>query len=328
MTDGNLVSSPSRFLGSHGVAAPSKQPETAAVPDLQPPASAAPLPQLRVTAVTGKGTTQSFTQRITHKSILFVSAILNGVMIMMCIMCMMPGNGGTSRLPPAWGPEMEHCGENSITFRQWSRDLLLWTIANGDIEPRRQAAMILAQLQGGAKDLTREIPVDIIMDGGMINGRLVEPPTYILNLLAERYSQLGEESRLTAMTEIMQFNRRGNERVDDLLTRFDVVRQRAVGQGMLNLPCEGISWILLRACQPDDQQLLMLLQDFRGRYPANEAEYRLLVSALRRMGHILENNPGNIAQQLRGIGGHHNSYMVTGGWGGNTYPTWGTNWNQ
>jgi hypothetical protein len=58
---------------------------------------------------------------------------------------------------------MEHRGESSYTFRQWSRDLLLWTIAN-DMEPHRQAALILGQLRGAAASLTREIPINVIMN--------------------------------------------------------------------------------------------------------------------------------------------------------------------
>ena len=147
--------------------------------------------------------------------------------------------------------------------------------------------------------MTREIPLDIIVHGGVLNNQQAAPTTYILNILAERYAQLGEESRLKAMTDIMTFNRRGNERIDDLLTRFDIIRQRAAGQGGVAINHEGLSWIILKACQPNDHQLLMLLQEFQGRYPANDAEFRRLYTSLRRMGHILENNTDNIAHQLR-----------------------------
>ena len=230
---------------------------------------------------------------------------------------MMPGQGGggNHRLPPAWGPEMECRGENSYPFRHWSRDLLLWTVAHQDMENSQKAALLLSQLRGAAQVLTREIPIEIILNGADVNGRRVDPVTYILTMLADRYAQLGEEARLKAMSEIFEFHRRGNERIDDLLARFSTVQQRAQGQGMVALPYESLSWILLRACQPNDQQLLMLLQGFGGRYPNNEAEFRQLERSLRRMGHILENSPDNIAQQLRHDRGHrHPLYMMTQGW--------------
>jgi hypothetical protein len=94
----------------------------------------------------------------------------------------------------------------------------------------------------------------------------------------------------------MMFGRRGNEKIDDLLTRFEVLRQRAAGQGNVAMNPEGLTWLLLRACQPNDHQLLILLQPLGGRYPTTEAELRGLYTALRRMGHVLEGSHGNIAQ--------------------------------
>jgi hypothetical protein len=198
------------------------------------------------------------------------------------------------------------------------------------MEQSQKAALLLSQLRGAAQTLTREIPIDIILQGADINGRRVDPVTYILTMLAERYAQLGEESRLKAMSEIFEFHRRGHERIDDLLARFSTVQQRAQGQGMVALPYESLSWILLRACQPNDQQLLMLLQNFGGRYPNTELEFRQLEGSLRRMGHILENSPDNIAQQLRHDRGHrHPLYMMSQGWQ-QSYPSWNPNssWQQ
>ena len=88
------------------------------------------------------------------------------------------------------------------------------------MEQSQKAALLLSQLRGAAQTLTREIPIDIILQGADINGRRVDPVTYILTMLAERYAQLGEESRLKAMSEIFEFHRRGHERIDDLLARF------------------------------------------------------------------------------------------------------------
>jgi len=67
----------------------------------------------------------------------------------------------------------------------------------------------------------------------------------------------------------------------------------------MTMSIEGLSWLLLRACHVNDQQLLQLLADFRGRFPTNEVEMRTLQTSLRRMGHILERSTNNIASQLR-----------------------------
>ena len=101
-----------------------------------------------------------------HKHlIMYLSVGINAVLLCALTVLMMPGNNnqGAARQPPAWGPEMEHRGESSYTLRQWSRDLLLWTIAN-DMEPHRQAALILGQLRGATLALTREIPINVIMN--------------------------------------------------------------------------------------------------------------------------------------------------------------------
>ena len=63
---------------------------------------------------------------------------------------------------------------------------------------------------------------------------------------------------------------------------------------------QGLPFILLRACQVNDQQLMTLLQGTDGLFPADNAQYRQMCLLLRRMGHILERRPGNIASALRG----------------------------
>ena len=49
-----------------------------------------------------------------------------------------------------------------------------------------------------------------------------------MHTLAERYAQLGEEARLTNMSEIMNFRRNQSETTDDLINRFEVVRAFAL----------------------------------------------------------------------------------------------------
>ena len=62
---------------------------------------------------------------------------------------------------------------------------------------------------------------------------------------------------------------------------------------------EGYAWLLLRACGVNQHQLLSVLQPYQGRFPNTEAEFNSMQLTLRRMGHILEQTPHNIASQLR-----------------------------
>ena len=73
---------------------------------------------------------------------------------------------------------------------------------------------------------------------------------------------------------------------------------RAQEHGQMALSVQGLSFVLLRSVGVNDTQLLQLLQPFQGQYPNNDAQFRALQQGLRRMGHILEHRPGNIAQML------------------------------
>ena len=100
----------------------------------------------------------------------------------------------------------------------------------------------------------------------------------------------------------MSFTRQPNERADALLSRFLAIRFRAsqggAGQNMTML-WEGYAWLLLKAHGINGSQPLNLLQLFQGHMPTSEAEFNAMQMSLRRMGHILEHQPGNIASQLR-----------------------------
>ena len=63
---------------------------------------------------------------------------------------------------------------------------------------------------------------------------------------------------------------------------------------------EGCSLQIMRAVGVHPNQLTLLLNQFGGRLPQNEQEYQILITQLRRQGHIQEAAPGNVAHILRG----------------------------
>ena len=101
----------------------------------------------------------------------------------------------------------------------------------------------MSQLQGAAAELGREIPANVLIQGGLINGALTDPMTYVMHTLAENFAVLGEEQRLHVLTELMTFTRKPGELTDQLLTRFDAVRTRAAQQGQMQLSIQGLTWI-------------------------------------------------------------------------------------
>eukprot|EP00959_Pyramimonas_sp_CCMP1952_P192214 4019192-Pyramimonas_sp.AAC.1 len=68
-----------------------------------------------------------------------------------------------------------------------------------------------------------------------------------MHSLAEHWGQLGEEERTAAAQVLMGFHRQPGERIDDLLTRCDIVRNRAQQAGQLTVGFEEASCSSARA---------------------------------------------------------------------------------
>ena len=178
-------------------------------------------------------------------------------------------------------------------------DLSIWTLLT-DLQPYQQAAAIVMRLQGTAREYARMINPNELMHGGIQNGVHVDPVTYILAGLHARFSPLEEESRLTAMTEMMAFARRPGEPINSVLSRYEIVRQRAALEGQFHLPVEVCALQIFRAIGVGPQQMLPILQPLSGQLPTTAQEFNMVCMNLRRYGHITENAPGNIGQALHG----------------------------
>ena len=63
---------------------------------------------------------------------------------------------------------------------------------------------------------------------------------------------------------------------------------------------EGAALQLLRACQVSPSQLMTLLQPLNNNLPTTEVDFRQLQDRMRRIGHVMEHAPNNVAQSLRG----------------------------
>ena len=95
--------------------------------------------------------------------------------------------GVTGRAPPSWNP----ANAAHQPFREWARDLMIWS-ALSDLRPHQKAAAVILNLRGSAQVMARQLPPEAIMTGGLVNGQQVDPMTYLMHALAERYSPLGE----------------------------------------------------------------------------------------------------------------------------------------
>lgn len=209
------------------------------------------------------------------------------------LVCHMLPSRHNGRLPPSWGPERE-----GYAFSQWARDVLLWCIMS-DWDSSRKCAAILSQLTGSAQEYARQIPPQTIITGGTINGIACDSVTFLMHELSSRFGRLSEETRLESIGDLFDFRSRPGERIDSVLERFDACRAKAAEQGRLTVSYEGLSWILLRAINVSDHQLVQLLLPFNGMMPNSQEQLNQLRLSLRRMGHILEGSPGNVSQSMR-----------------------------
>ena len=145
--------------------------------------------------------------------------------------------------------------------------------------------------------------------GLLTNGAQTDPVIYLIAPLAPQYTPLGEESRLQACNELMEFSGHPNERVDSLVTRFLSICHRAQAGGTsMAVSWEGYSHVLIRAWHVSPNHLLLLLQTFQGGMRTTGAEFMTLPITLRRMGHILENSPGNLCSDLRRSAGNASTF--------------------
>ena len=237
------------------------------------------------------------------------------------VFLMFPGmQGGQGiRLPPRWDPSMEQ----NLPFRTWMQDLMLWTICT-DMEPHQQCAAIISQLGGAARELARSLTPQEVYNGGTINGVQLDPVSFLLHGLQLRFAPLDEETRLRAAQDMLAFARRPGETIDALISRFELTRARARNEGGGTLGVETAALILLRACGVNTQQFQVLTQPFGLRLPTTEAELTQMCHHLRRMGHIVERHPQNIASGLRSSQGAQQAFVAeadTGSSGGDMWST-------
>ena len=82
-----------------------------------------------------------------------------------------PG-GHDEKTPPSWDP----AGQAPFSFRDWAREVVIWSVAS-PLDERREAAAVARQLMGAAKRLIRTIPPAVRVGGGVVGGRQAGPMT-------------------------------------------------------------------------------------------------------------------------------------------------------
>ena len=216
---------------------------------------------------------------------------------------------GSTRNPPAWSPDIEA----QYPFRHWVADVVTWCLST-DVEEPRKGPQIELALGGAARDFVREIPLQAKIHGSTVdlgdgNGpQQLTGAAFILHSLAEHYMPLEEESNLRSLADLHGFVRLPGESVDTVLTRFEVIVQRARTRARIPLQNTHAAWMLLLALRIPTEYWVHLLTPFRGALPSTDTEYRQFIEYVRRFGHLAEAGNYSIAQ---GVTQGHSTMWAT-----------------
>ena len=204
------------------------------------------------------------------------------------------------KVPPAYDPRFEH----RYSFRQYMKDMQHWVLYT-DLQPHQQAVAILHNLEGAAHDLISQLSPAELYAGATVNGRQLDPVSHILMLLHHRFAQQDLVTRMSAMSEMLNFRRLHNEAIGSTLTRFEVVRGRAASEGQFVMNLEGYSVMLMKECRLSRQHIHNLLLPYGGDFPKTEDEFQMLMDGIKKIGLLHDDGPNTIGQLLSGRSNHH-----------------------
>ena len=186
------------------------------------------------------------------------------------------------KVPPSYDPRFEH----KYSFRQYMKDMQHWVLYT-DLQPHQQAVAILHNLDGAAHDLISQLSPAELYAGATVNGSQLDPVSHILLLLHQRFAQQDLVTRMSAMSEMLNFRRLHNEAIGSTLTRFEVARGRAASEGQFVMNIEGYSVMLMKECRLSRQHIHNLLLPYGGEFPKTEDEFQMLVEGIKNIGLIL-----------------------------------------
>ena len=193
------------------------------------------------------------------------------------------------RVPPTWSLERD----KFYPLRTYIQDLELWSAAT-DLQIERMAPAVVLRLTGAARNIAREIPVELLRDGQDFinpdgNQARRSGMQVLVRVLQQRYRALPQEQQIFAVSELMTFHRLHHETTDEMLARWDVVMFRAVEQGGVQAFNPVIrAWIILTHLKIPRNLWPTILAPTQGLLPTTEAEYVAMIAYVRRNSHLHE----------------------------------------
>ena len=104
----------------------------------------------------------------------------------------------------------------------------------------------------------------------------------IIEELQQRFGPLNQSRAIEVVENFLSFKRKKGDSVDLTVAKFEESYRKARQEGGLTLNAVGLSYIISQILNLSAEELLVLLNDFRGGPPQDEPEYRRFTELLRR----------------------------------------------
>ena len=137
---------------------------------------------------------------------------------------------GNGKVPSSWGPELQ--------------DIQIWAISS-DLDVRRLGPAVARRLGVFARVLAREMPVNLLSEGGTAGGVQMNGLDMLIRGFRKRFESLNFEQAVKAMVEYLGFKRGHNEAIDQALVRWEVLKVRAAESGTFAVSPSGRALLLL-----------------------------------------------------------------------------------
>ena len=234
----------------------------------------------------------------------------------------------TNRVPPSWCPEKD----KQYPLRVFLQDLRLWQVGT-DMDVARQGPSVAQRLAGSAKELARELDATALSVGVNRldnNGNLMHVPgmQLLIDALNRRYGALAQELEVFSINEFFTFRRMSGETFDALLTRFELMRGRALANANFDMTVCGIAWYLLTITGYPRSQWTLLLAPTLGALPNTQPQYDAMIAYIRRQSHMTEKGAStdimkNMPAFFTDTPVQQPSYSVAAdGWADSPQPDW------
>ena len=209
----------------------------------------------------------------------------------------------TSKIPPYWEPSLELKG---YPFRVWMQDLDVWS-AGTELQSELVAPAVVQRLGGAARELVRAVPASELRDGrhDLATGAITSGLQLVVRGLERRFGAFAVETSTRVIIDLLGFNRRSAESIDEALARFETLKGHVQAQAAgFMLPIPVLSWLLLERLHVPRRTWPLVLMAFQGRFPENDEGFRNLIDSLRHQGHVAE-SPQAGSNSFTGRGGQY-----------------------